>query len=101
MLAAMLVAAPAQAETWVDGECRRVLVSEGNRFLFQDAGVALTTCRIADWPISASTSEMRCDSGGSPTVKLNGDNTIVLDGNALNPYDGPLPCGASGAEWPD
>jgi hypothetical protein len=28
-------------------------------------------------------------------------NAIFLDGVRLNLYDGPLPCGKDGEEWPD
>lgn len=77
-----------------------VLVSYESGFLFVSKD-NITTCRIDQWPISDPVAQMQCDRGGDTTMELTGERSLLFDGIAMNRYEGPIPCGAGGAEWPD
>lgn len=95
------VALPASAKTWVDVECSRVLVSVDDRFLIQDRDNQLVSCAIEKWPLNTPTADLACANGVSAKIEVLGDSTLLWNGIEMNAYDGPLPCGANGAEWPD
>jgi hypothetical protein len=101
---AAIISIPASAgaaKIWVDIECTRVLISADDRFLYQDASKPLVACKLVAWPINTPTASMSCDSGDAPGMEVASDQTLYWNGVEMNAYDGPLPCGANGAEWPD
>lgn len=104
--ASMIVSS--QAETgsasrhvWLDIECQRmILTQDAQNYYFFRPDRPMTACIIASK--GDKTAKMSCEDGSAPAVELSPDEqTVVVDGVELNFYDGPLPCGASGAEWPD
>lgn len=96
----LLAATSATAKTWVDQTCSKVLISTNDHFyLFEDG--RLTSCDVQNWPISTPTAQMRCADSTAPKMTLVDDKSLVWDGAGMNAYDGPLPCGSDGQEWPD
>lgn len=97
----VFAAAPASAKMWVDNECSRVLVTADNKWLIQEPGKPLVTCQVKEWPTNTPVAQIACDSGDSAKMEMVNDTTVIWNGVELNAYDGPLPCGATGTEWPD
>jgi len=101
--ALLLIAQPASAasQLWVDIECGHVLVANGDGFLFQAPGAAITTCKPVNSSAASGVDQLECDSGLKAEFKTLNDRTVVFNDVEMNLYDGPLPCGAGGVEWPD
>lgn len=98
--ALLLITSPAMAKTWVDEACQVSLVSNDSGFAYR-VGEKAENCTIESWPIARTEAALTCDSGAMATLSVIDDTAVLFNGQRLNAYDGELPCGKNGAEWPD
>ena len=100
-LAGSAVAETASRHVWLDIECKRiVLTPDGQNYYYTRPDSPMTACVLASK--GDTIADMTCEDGTKPKVELMADNrTVVVEGVELSFYEGPLPCGAGGAEWPD
>lgn len=88
LIAAALIATPAQAKTW--SNCSTELVSAEKDFVLtlyagaERDETVVARCKIANWPISSPVAEIECDDGG-PTSKMEfvGEKDVRFDGEIL------------------
>lgn len=100
-LAGPALAESASRHVWLDIECRRVVMTpDGQNYYYTRPDAPMTACVLASK--GKADANLTCEDGTKPKVELMADNrTVIVDGVELNFYEGPLPCGAGGVEWPD
>jgi hypothetical protein len=101
-MAASLLAmpSPSVAATWVDETCERIVTSDDGATFTYTRPEGKMSCSLGKRR-GQSEAELTCEDGTRLTMWLMEVNAIFLDGVRLNLYDGPLPCGKDGEEWPD
>lgn len=101
LAAALLLPSTASAKMWVDQTCGHIVISTDGTFFYEGGGGEIVTCKIEDWPITRANATLGCADGSEVNAEWPDDYRLLWNGTELNVYDGPLPCGAGGAEWPD
>jgi hypothetical protein len=87
--------------TWVDKDCKRVLISQGKAwsdlitYYFVDADKPVTTCQTAVPPQQGHFVTLECDSGRKIRLDSRDFLTATVDGIEMRVFDGPLPCSSN------
>jgi hypothetical protein len=84
--------------TWVDKDCKRVLISQSNAsssdvaYYFMDDGRPVTNCWVSDPENSAPVHTLECGSGRKMSFDSTDLTRLFLDGTEMRPLNGDLPC---------
>jgi hypothetical protein len=92
--------------SWIDRECSRVLISQGDpsfqwsTFYFLEPGQPITNCSLpAPFEMGAIVN-LQCASGHTLQMDAREYPRLTVDGIEMLIYDGPLPCPGRGDESP-